>query len=277
MLCVRLAGGLGNQIFQLAAALRLRERNSERIALYTEGLSNYSVSRDFELAKFFDLPRLGVLVDDFSEMQRFLIKNRIGRWPILGCSDNNYHKYLISLEQRRDVFLDGYFQTVWNQEAFDDICQELSLALKPDAKRLRGSLIIHVRGGDFRSIPNLNICSFDWYAKAVNFALSKNPEISCVSVTSEDQFYAKELVIFLSSKCDKEILLRPNGSSLADFQYLMSQENMVIGNSTFSFWASALNNNSKICIAPSHFSREVMRLPFITKETLMDIDHNSNT
>ena len=91
MLYVRLAGGLGNQIFQLAAALRLRESKSEKIILYTESLSKYSALRDFELANFFDLPSLGVFVDDISSIRRFLIKNRIGRLPVLGCSDDNYH------------------------------------------------------------------------------------------------------------------------------------------------------------------------------------------
>lgn len=271
MICVRLAGGLGNQIFQLAAALRLRKGSLEHIALYTEGLSDYAVSRSFELEKLFDLSCLDVSIDDFSRIQKYVIQARVGRWPILGCSDSNYHKHLTLPTRSKNLFVDGYFQGVWDKRSFEDICKILSLALRPGADRLPRSLIIHIRGGDFKNIPNLNICSFDWYAKALSLALAKNPDISCISVLSEDQLYAHDLVMFLSGKFDKDIVLKPNQSAIDDFQYLMSQENLVIGNSTFSFWASALNAVSKTCIAPSHFSSDVKRPPFIASETLLDI------
>ena len=38
----------------------------------------------------------------------------------------------------------------------------------------RNDVVIHVRGGDFLKISNLNICKIDYYKKSIKYALSSH-------------------------------------------------------------------------------------------------------
>jgi len=42
MIIVRLAGGLGNQLFQVMAAMLLSQRTGQKVKLLTAGLSSYA-------------------------------------------------------------------------------------------------------------------------------------------------------------------------------------------------------------------------------------------
>jgi len=53
---LRLAGGLGNQIFQYTAALLIKKEN-DLIYFHTKALSNYRAGRSLELVNFFELPQ----------------------------------------------------------------------------------------------------------------------------------------------------------------------------------------------------------------------------
>ena len=55
---VRICGGLGNQFFQLGSALLIASKGSDAcVVLDDYALSNYQVSRDFELSKFIDFSK----------------------------------------------------------------------------------------------------------------------------------------------------------------------------------------------------------------------------
>ena len=51
MIQTRLAGGLGNQLFQFAASIAISKIYNSEIFLYTEGLKKYAVHRDFGIDK----------------------------------------------------------------------------------------------------------------------------------------------------------------------------------------------------------------------------------
>lgn len=61
MILVRLVGGLGNQIFQLSAALLLAKRlGLEKILIDISGLNKYEIKHKNELVYFFDFKNIEV-------------------------------------------------------------------------------------------------------------------------------------------------------------------------------------------------------------------------
>jgi len=68
MILLRMAGGLGNQLFQLSAAkyINIRFPNHE-LLIYQNSINNYLVKHEFLLNKIF-------IVDDFKFEKKLLFK-----------------------------------------------------------------------------------------------------------------------------------------------------------------------------------------------------------
>lgn len=81
MIYVRLAGGLGNQLFQLAAALRIRGgNNSVPIVVLTDALTMYDIKRDPDIASLIEFSRLhGECRLARNAFERLFILGRFGR------------------------------------------------------------------------------------------------------------------------------------------------------------------------------------------------------
>ena len=92
LIFIRLAGGLGNQLFQVAAAQLLAHQNS-KIILMNGALRRYKSPRSFDLDKLLNLSNLNMEIDDGSNLLGiFSERLRIGRLPLIGVNDGNIHK-----------------------------------------------------------------------------------------------------------------------------------------------------------------------------------------
>lgn len=251
MISVRLAGGLGNQIFQIAAAIHLR-RKGIPILLITDALSHYDVVRQPDLLKIIDVAALDVRISHSNTaLGQFQILSRAGRWlPFLGVNDCNVKgKRAGSIGSG---WFDGYFQDFWSSASFAEISETLrSVLLIPRLSGARAvDFAIHIRGGDFLRDPNLAVVSMSWYADRIREA-AYSEHIDRAHVITDDPVHANQML-----KCLHDAV--PNISfqvvcskdTIDDFNLLRCARRRLIGNSTFALWASALDDLAAPTICP---------------------------
>ena len=130
------------------------------------------------------------------------------------------------------------------------------------------NVVIHIRGGDFLSIKNLNICKLNFYKKSIEYALSKG--LNTFIVIAEDKRYGKQVIKELK-KClpDLQISITKSDSIQNDFNLIRSAKFAILSNSTFSWWASFLSNSKKEFLVPANFSIKEKRM-LLPKETIIN-------
>ena len=290
---VYLTGGLGNQLFQLSAALNSYTGKIELI----EDLGLPRVNKDGkpEIASFV-LPER-VTFRKSPRIGRFLSQKVIGfnlrinlsasrleqksKW-IFACLAN----ILLSLIQLRVTILKvgdgvgyseiskptrrtllvGYFQSYRYLLGKSEL-----LMLRQQSKSLLFSeleneykdadLAIHIRVGDYQNEPRIGILSRDYYLKAVESLKLSGPPKVVVFTDSPT-----EVESFLPMDKFSKFQIVPTNISSAETLLLMSGfSRIIIGNSTFSWWAAMVNNSGgeKVVVAPKPW--------FIAQESPIDL------
>ena len=269
---VRLCGGLGNQIFQLGAALLLTSKESnELIILDDYALSSYKAHREFELSKFIDLSKSDVQV----ALRRLAITRlRIPRLLPFKYSathfvnDHNF-QFVIANNRIQNRLLDGYFQNL-SQKNFNDICMLIKPLLLDKFKKLNAvdsfACVIHIRGGDFIDLGWNKVTSKEYYAFSMKVMIDKY-SVSKFIVVTDDISYAKSILPL--KEFDVKIT---SGDIVNDSQTVASHSKRILSASTFALWASALgvNDGGGVVIAPNEFT------PGIKRDFLLPNERRSN-
>jgi len=267
MIIVRLRGGLGNQLFQYAAAKALARHKGVELKsdLYTYTKHPY---RKYELGKFnINLPEA-----TREEVHRFtggnfLIRYLNKRENYFHCpqvlAQPHYHFYEDFFNLPMPLYLSGYWQS---EKYFLNIADELKKEFTPRepwdganqqfiAKmKAHESVAVHIRRGDFvknrqhGSSTFFATLSMDYYKRAIAFVQDKisHPHFYFFS---DDIEWCKDQFAELQSA---EFINHNTGINSYKDLLLMSQcKHQVIANSTFSWWGAWLNQNTdKIIVAP---------------------------
>ena len=274
MIIVRLIGGLGNQLFQYAAARRLAVKQQTSLKL---DITNFAKDplRTYSLAPFRTqaAPASSAELNQAigpqdSVIGKFLFRARQAlpsqtNWTVLrearvGPLDERV------LLATGNIYLNGYWQS---EKYFDDIAdairEELTVRLAPDA--CNGAMIeaiqnaeavsIHIRRGDYVSNPHTNrvhgTCSLDYYQQCVRQICDEihNPHFF---IFSDDQQWVK----------DNLQIARPttfvdhNSAATAheDLRLMSLCKHHIVANSSFSWWGAWLNPSpTKIVYAPQRW------------------------
>ena len=276
MLFSRMIGGLGNQLFQAAAFLKYRSSNEKVIISFLGNIHipkyNYCLNDIFEKPNwlFFDnsknLSPLTKLIAQSSATLRF------GSYlPLIGINDRNFFEKNFYFFNKKVLFLDGYFQN-WQYEKINQLFSQLRLKpiilKKEDLKICNENVLIHIRGGDFLKLRHLNICNVDYYKKSINYFLSKG--LNNYKVVCADQNYGKKIIKELKNNFVNLNISILNPKSISDdFNIIRSSKLAILGNSTFSWWASFLSSTKKEFLVPSNFSTKEKRI-LLPKETIIN-------
>ena len=277
MLYSRMIGGLGNQLFQTAALLKFRRPKEKVIISF---LGEIHVPKRVNCLKtIFEVPdwlyfdnstKLNLLTKLFAKSSAAL---RFGSYlPLMGINDRNFNYQKSNFLRQKFLFLDGYFNQYWNYRELNSLFRILKL--KPlilnnyKQNLCNQNVIIHIRGGDFLSIKNLNICKLNFYKNSIEYALSTG--LKTFVVIAEDKSYGKEVIKELK-KClpDLQISITKSDSIQNDFNIIRSAKFAILSNSTFSWWASFLSNSKKEFLVPSNFSIKEKRI-LLPKETIIN-------
>ena len=257
-----MVGGLGNQLFQTAAFLKYRRDKEKVIVSFLgdihipkrENCLNYI----FEIPKWLYLDKSSKLSLPTKTLARISAGLRFGSFfPLISINDRNFYLSKTNFKKKRILFLDGYFNQNWKYESLYELFSQLKLRKiildKKNLKVCNEDVIIHIRGGDFINIKNLNICKSDYYRKSIKYCLSKG--LKTFTVISEDQKYANVIINQMKSCFDDlKISLLKSNSIKDDFNIIRSSRLAILSNSTFSWWASFLSNSKIEFLVPPNFS-----------------------
>ena len=191
--------------------------------------------------------------------------------PNMGINDRNFSSSNYLKSEKKILFLDGYFNHQWTYSTLKNVFKQLKLRpieLNKDLLQIcNNDVIIHLRGGDFLKISDLNICKLEYYKKSINYAISRG--YSSFKLICEDQEYGREFLKEIK-KCfiDLKISMLKSDTIKNDFNLIRSSKFAILSNSTFSWWASFLSISKKEFIVPENFSLKEKRL-ILPNETIV--------
>ena len=277
MLFSRIVGGLGNQLFQTAACLKYRKQKEKVIISFLGDIHvpkrvnclNYIFERPnwlyFDNSPYLNLPT------------QFIAKTsaslRFGSYlPLISINDRNFSSINYRSSAKSVLFLDGYFNQKWSYLTLKKAFSQLKLRQieldKVSLQTCKKDVVIHLRGGDFLTIPNLNICDLEYYKKSISYAISKG--YYSFKLITEDQIYGKEILKEIKkSFIDLNIKMLNSDSIKNDFNLIRSSKLAILSNSTFSWWASFLSTSKKEFIVPKNFSIKEKRI-ILPNETILN-------
>ncbi|MBL7740058.1 MAG: alpha-1,2-fucosyltransferase [Chitinophagaceae bacterium] len=262
MIIARLQGGLGNQLFQYAAAKALAvklnvpfkldaftslQKDKQRTIALHDFRAGFELASKKEIKGFIFFPSL------YRHQPAFFA--RLGRHVY---REPHFHFDQHFSRITAPVFIDGFWQSPLYFKDIDAVIrqdftikEELIKNVKEKGIELAGrdSVAVHIRRGDFlnRKIKAFHgVMDVGYYSKAIAVLQQKIPGLS-VHFFSDDIEWVKKNLPFDNA----EFVSVHTRSATEDF-YLMTQcRHTIIANSSFSWWTAWLNNHpEKIVVAP---------------------------
>lgn len=253
-------GRLGNQMFQLAAAIGIANERGFGVGIPIENCTREIGSGPIDIKTGLPTNVKCDLLDCFNIPSKYLIPfSELNPQYIYYEGDFKFNPQVLSLSPNTD--LSGYFQ---NERYFkkyrEEILETFTFKEKyPDEARtflfekvhplLNGTLdivSIHVRRGDYTLYPDHHpVCSDAYYQSAIGKFDAKN---SVFLVFSDDIEWCKKKFAednFIFSDTDNPYL---------DLSIMSLCDHHIIANSSFSWWGAWLNTSeNKRVIAPSEW------------------------
>lgn len=270
---VRLTGGLGNQLFQYAAARRLAHVNDSPLKL---DLSHFgrNPGRTYALAPF----NIQASIASPGEVAWFNGREKIRRLKrFLRSLDPRAHWQWVMqrslyfdatiLTLKGNVYLDGAWQS---EKYFADLApilrQELVVRSEPDetnralSEQIHSveSVSLHIRRGDYATNPTTRrvhgLCSLEYYDSAVRWLAERVSQPQFFVFSDDPEWVQENLQLDYPTT-----VVRHNGPDkhYEDLRLMSQCRHHIIANSSFSWWGAWLSMHlNKIIIAPQQWLRE---------------------
>lgn len=258
---VALCGGLGNQMFQYAYLLYLKNIFSDVKSFIPdqkwEHIGGFELNRVFSIHHSADTwEKLYNIGFPFTRLFHFFNPTYFGKNFLVQTEDlfpNKKYGYFYGTWQSEKYFINH--DKIKNSFKFNE--QRLNQETRRIAKSLGGegvTVSIHIRRGDYLSDAFAsgfgNCCPLEYYRKAINFMNEKFHD-PLFLIFSDDMEWVKENLIL------RNAIYVNHNKNIDSWQdmYLMSKcKHNIIANSTFSWWGAWLNDNDdKIVIAPKRW------------------------
>lgn len=279
MKIVNLIGGLGNQMFQYAFAVALKEQISSEDVLIDTSHFNYiflkkykaaNIHNGYEIekvfpnaklnhAKWWQLIRVTWYCPNFllSRVVKKVFPHRNSEY-IQPVSD--YFKYesnVYGLKGKK--YYDGQWSSIKYYLPIRN--KLLEVFTHPQASGVNMEYIqkmeqtdsvgVHIRRGDYLQDPDFrNICELDYYKRAIK-RLEEESKDYTFFIFSNDIQWCKKNISPLLSNYQVQFVTENHGSDSCWDMHLMTHcKNLIIANSSFSWWGAFLNNRGGLIIAP---------------------------
>jgi len=269
-LIVIMQGGLGNQLFIYATAVRLARINNLKLVIDTaSGFRN-----DHKYQRLYRLSALNInecLSEDINlvplsrgkiSLYRKLSSFKFFKEKYIFQSNMNYDASLMKRNLKGRVYLDGYWQS---EKYFVEIKEELLKSLtfsgvfssyeKNLIQKIKNkkSLALHYRFFESPNNSNGNNVDNSYYINAIQYLKSK-VDFNHVAIFAENPSLISNLEIL--KDYDVDIIStknRPN-NDIIDMQIMRHCNYFIIPNSTYSWWGAWLSSSpKKIVITPKMF------------------------
>ncbi len=291
MKIVNVIGGLGNQMFQYAFAVALKHHfPNEEVLIDTQHFHHFFIKHikaanlhnGYELKKLF--PNATLPIASWHQLLKvsYFIPNyllsRIARrmLPIrktefIPSTENSqvYDPNVFLLQG--DRYYEGYWQAV---SYYMDIRQELLQVFKhglPNAYNEKlilnmereNSVGIHIRRGDYlQAAAFCGICDTNYYEKSIELIL-RDMKDHHFYIFSNDIPWCQQHIAPLLDGNEVTYVTQNTGSDSCWDMFLMTHcKDLIIANSSFSWWGAFLNTQGGRIIAPN---------PWMNKKAEMDV------
>lgn len=264
---VKFTGGFGNQLFQYALCLELRERYSVRcIAIHLDrpGESQFLMSsrEAFDLINSVNKGLNGLIFSKLS-MEKFfnramyrskislpLQRKKLTRLEFNEPFDTDFlRKIAQSIKTKKNILIEGYFQSPqiipYGFKRVIDILSSATQDIK--YKNLKNSdIVLHVRRGDYITagfVQNWGVLSDRFYEKILrDYNSNDNDKVSIVTMDEGDVKTLMEKFTFA------RLISGKNLNWWESFVYMTCGKEFFASNSTFAFWAAhvAMQKGSRV-------------------------------
>jgi hypothetical protein len=220
---IKLTGGLGNQLFGMAALIALRKELKCKASVDSTNFKRIQIKRHLEVEPILYDQKIEIVDEEhqnnFYEVNPFRYDPRV-------------------LKIRKNTTLNGYFQS---QYYFSNYSEEIrSILLRSFLGRSKlvskPGISLHARRGDYVHSDYHGLCSLNYYKSAVRILRSIWGNLP-VYIFSDDESFAPKITRQISNSIIFNKRLTPIDTLIA-----MSQNScLVASNSSFSFWAGFLS------------------------------------
>jgi glycosyltransferase involved in cell wall biosynthesis len=278
-LFVSLTGGLGNQLFQLAAAMEVAGDRKvtlidslgkpRRNSLGKAEIESFVLPKNVISGKGREswisgkvtgyLLRSGIWPNGIEKLSAFRLLTRYFGKVVLSnhlhtevfprpATSVGYENFGLSFE--KDELLIGYFQSAFwvRSPKVHSILKGLTLINPgPELQKLKvlseseKPVIVHVRLTDYRQEETFGLLGLGYYSRALDIQLrAQNTE--SIWVFSDEIEFAREVI---PEKFHSQIrwIFEVDNSATATFEAMRLGQSYIIANSTFSWWAATLSKN----------------------------------
>ena len=256
---VRVKGGLGNQLFQYALWTRI-------VNHYPDAKVIFDCSRLSKGMRSFDLEKLGFetpiqnvsfLQDRIAKYSRMLHLNGLNRMVgtpgfIVESDVDGFDSLCDSINQTKSCIIDGYWQ---RSDIHSGVIQEISEsiyqfqpknALSINMQELaKNAIAVHIRLDDYQLPENKIIfkeMQTDYFINAISHFKAQNQKQRVVifSDSPENVFKVHPALSRLDCLFAKDFCK----NHIEEFLWMKDFNQVVISNSTFSYWSSTLADES---------------------------------
>ena len=280
MIIVRIKCGLGNQLFQYAAAYALSRRLKQPLQLECLPADQrpYRLDQLNVIAETIKNPEqipwgIGVINNKYvKRVMRVLHLQYCRLWNVafLWETYDRFIKEFFTVNVNT-VYLDGYFQS---ELYFKPYKAELQKHFTPrysaDSSYLQvlseinncNAVAVHVRRGDFKTSvhPFHYLLTEDYYKRAIAY-IRKRVDSPVFFWFSEDFEWVREH--FAEERDFRFVSIKTKNGDIDDMMLMKNCKHIITANSTFSWWAAWLNEHEDaIRIVPAK--------PFGIKEMIPD-------
>ena len=279
MILIRLMGGLGNQLFQLALGLRLVEEAKVRVKLDASGLlrppDDNGTRRDYGLAPYAHGMSLAKTIDRWRygwDVRPLIhIRERLDRHRPWHARERSHERHPFTFDRdilrlRRGLAI-GYWQ---NPEYFStpalhrQLRGVLTLNNSSMSVCLRDSIThsdpqrmvaVHVRRGDLVHNPKATlhhgVCDAAYFHRAMAIARKRLPDPRFL-IFSDDPAWCRAQF----PDHDAEVVSELGGNPHGDLEGMRRCPHHILSNSTLGWWAAWLGMTpDSLTIAPSPWLR----------------------
>ena len=279
MKIVNIIGGLGNQMFQYAFACALKHKWPEQEVLIDTSHFHYlflkkigatNLHNGYEIDKVFPnacLPRAGF--KQISKVSRYIpnyVLSRFARKYLKQKDTEIVQKRIDNFAFRPEVLEiagDYYYEGIWEAAHYfisiREILRGVFTPKEPDQENAsmigsmeeENSVGIHIRRGDYMYMEAfMGICDLEYYKKGISTILEDGKDHTFY-VFSNDLEWCEQNIKPLVGK-HKIIMVDHNkGNQSCWDMFLMTHcKDLIIANSSFSWWGAFLNNRNGRIIAP---------------------------
>ena len=275
MLISKLKGGLGNQLFIYSFVYSLSRRYLSDFCFDLDEYK-FKIGRKLELDKFsFDLKECNKNdLKKFKKISRFTFEEKIKlkfkinlfNKKIIKEDNFNIRKLDNVYNKNKNYYIDGYWQNIKffldNRNVLNNKFKITNNHLSEKYFKLQNKIIknndivcLHIRKGDYLKNQNLLIykkINMEYYKNALEILRKDSPNINIYIFSDDYEWVSKNF------ECKNSIMMNTYKLNTIEEFTLMSQFNkIIITNSTYSLWASILNNfNSKLIICPKYWFKK---------------------